>query len=403
MEELISVIVPIYRVEPYIDQCINSIIKQTYKKLEIILVDDGSDDACPQICDEYAKKDKRIIVIHKENGGADSARKAGISVAAGKYIGYVDGDDWIEEEMYERLMYFAQEFGSEMVESGVIDTWEHTEKRRIPFFEEGSYEGERFSQIIGGKSIYSGSFFSHGISPYLMNKLFLKSRVLKYQMMPELSNNLVDDVMCTFPCLIESRSVYVTHECYYHYRVRGESAKRRERKDIVSTIGNCYFNWINRFKRAKDTDKTEEQIQFFILYLLIAKAVYIFDKQDSEYFLTPFGGIKKGDKIVLYGAGTVGIHLERYIKSVSDDSLIYWADRNYGQLGKTFPVCDPQGIFKLDYDYVIIAILNAAAAESAKESLLRLGVPETKILWIKQEFIDNPRELLKRVYPDKIA
>ena len=115
MGELISVIVPIYRVEKYVEQCIQSICNQTYRNLEIILVDDGSDDECPQICDRYAQRDERIKVIHKENGGLDSARKVGILAATGKYIGYVDGDDWIEPEMYEKLLESIYKFDVEFL------------------------------------------------------------------------------------------------------------------------------------------------------------------------------------------------------------------------------------------------------------------------------------------------
>ena len=96
---MISIIVPIYKVEKYIRQCVDSIINQTYEDIEIILVDDGSPDNCPQICDDYAKTDSRVKVIHKENGGIMSARKAGLKVATGEYIGFVDGDDWIEADM----------------------------------------------------------------------------------------------------------------------------------------------------------------------------------------------------------------------------------------------------------------------------------------------------------------
>ncbi|OUQ56652.1 hypothetical protein B5E58_10530, partial [Tyzzerella sp. An114] len=92
----ISVIVPIYNVEKYLNRCVDSIINQTYKNLEIILVDDGSPDNCGKICDEYAKKDNRIKVVHKENGGVSSARNVGLNIATGDYIGFVDGDDWID-------------------------------------------------------------------------------------------------------------------------------------------------------------------------------------------------------------------------------------------------------------------------------------------------------------------
>ena len=103
IKNMISVIVPIYNVEKYLRRCIDSIIAQTYKDLEIILVNDGSADACPQICDEYAEMDSRIIVIHKENGGLSSARNAGLEISKGEFVGFVDSDDFILPEMYEIL------------------------------------------------------------------------------------------------------------------------------------------------------------------------------------------------------------------------------------------------------------------------------------------------------------
>jgi glycosyltransferase involved in cell wall biosynthesis len=106
-QPLISVIVPIYNVEIYLEKCLNSIINQTYKNLEIILVDDGSPDNCGKICDEHAKKDKRIKVIHKPNGGLSDARNAGLDMAKGEYIAFVDSDDYIAEEMCEELLDIA--------------------------------------------------------------------------------------------------------------------------------------------------------------------------------------------------------------------------------------------------------------------------------------------------------
>lgn len=104
---LVSIIIPIYKVEPYLQRCLNSIISQTYTNLEIILVDDGSPDGCPKICDEYARKDNRIIVIHKENGGLSDARNAGLDICKGDYVSFVDGDDWINDCYIENLLLTA--------------------------------------------------------------------------------------------------------------------------------------------------------------------------------------------------------------------------------------------------------------------------------------------------------
>lgn len=110
----ISVIVPIYKVEKYIVDCVDSIANQTYKNLEIILVDDGSPDNCPAICDEYAEKDPRVVVIHKNNGGLSDARNVGLDRATGEYIGFVDGDDYISPNMYAVLINRLQEHGADM-------------------------------------------------------------------------------------------------------------------------------------------------------------------------------------------------------------------------------------------------------------------------------------------------
>ena len=121
MNNLISVIVSVYKVEPYLRTCVDSIINQTYRNLEIILVDDGSPDRCGEICDEYARTDSRIKVIHKPNGGLSNARNAGLDIMTGDYVGFVDSDDWIEPGMYETLLGNLERFAADMSFGGVAD------------------------------------------------------------------------------------------------------------------------------------------------------------------------------------------------------------------------------------------------------------------------------------------
>lgn len=109
----ISVIVPVYKTEKYLDRCVASLVNQEYSKLEIILVDDGSPDSCPEMCDEWAKKDSRIKVIHKENGGAFSARLAGIKIASGYYVAFVDSDDWLDRDMYSYLYGLINKYSAD--------------------------------------------------------------------------------------------------------------------------------------------------------------------------------------------------------------------------------------------------------------------------------------------------
>lgn len=128
---LISVIVPVYKVEPYLDKCVSSIVNQTYKNLEIILVDDGSPDNCPVMCDAWAEKDNRIRVIHKTNGGLSDARNAGMSAATGELIAFIDSDDWIAPDMYEHLYQRLTEDNSDIAACGVQMVWENKTPSRM--------------------------------------------------------------------------------------------------------------------------------------------------------------------------------------------------------------------------------------------------------------------------------
>ena len=131
----ISVIVPVYNVERYLDRCIQSILNQTLKELEIILVDDGSPDNCPALCDEYAQKDARIKVIHKKNEGLGFARNAGLNLASGKFVSFLDSDDWVAPAMYETLYRVAEKMKCDTVYCSL--QYYYSKDKIIPFEEVG--------------------------------------------------------------------------------------------------------------------------------------------------------------------------------------------------------------------------------------------------------------------------
>ena len=126
---MISVIVPVYNVKVYLNRCIESIVRQSYEDLEIILVDDGSTDECGDMCDIWAKKDSRIKVVHKENGGLSDARNAGLKIAKGEYIGFVDSDDWIEPDMYQDLLSAIKSENAELAVTGIKRIYDNGYKR----------------------------------------------------------------------------------------------------------------------------------------------------------------------------------------------------------------------------------------------------------------------------------
>lgn len=144
----ISVIIPIYNAELYLKQCLESVVGQTYRKLEILLVDDGSTDGSAAMCDTYMMADSRIKVIHKENEGLVWARKTGVSLAAGEYITYVDADDWIDLDMYETIMRNMTEQDADMVLYGMIEEYEDQSVTKENLLVEGHYAGEEIKEKI---------------------------------------------------------------------------------------------------------------------------------------------------------------------------------------------------------------------------------------------------------------
>lgn len=140
---MISVIVPIYLVEKYIDKCINSILKQTYSNLEIILVDDGSPDACPQICENYKQIDNRIRVVHRNNGGLSAARNSGLDIAKGQYISFIDSDDYIFPSMFEKMVNAIESSSSDLCICGIEPIYEGEFRGRI---EVGQIENKEYSR-----------------------------------------------------------------------------------------------------------------------------------------------------------------------------------------------------------------------------------------------------------------
>ena len=238
MSILLSIIVPVYNVGSFLPKCINSIISQTFTDFELILIDDGSTDNSVEICDAAAKKDSRVRVIHKENGGVVSARKAGLSVAVGKYAGYVDGDDWIDEHMYEHMINAMEKYNCDMVMCDV----EH-ENKSVPLssgsthinISGGYYNREQLENNVFPKMIYTGVFYKFGIYPVIWNKLYKREKLIKHQMAVDDDIRTGEDAACVYPYLLECDSLYFLENLsLYHYR--------RSRTQMTVSYDSSYFD-----------------------------------------------------------------------------------------------------------------------------------------------------------------
>ena len=394
-EPLVSVVVPIYQIDRYLGTCIESLINQTYRNLEIILVDDGSPDRAPEICDLYARKEARIKVIHKTNGGLVSARKAGLEVASGEYVGYVDGDDWVAPGFYEALVTAICEYNSDIAIAGMSrDLFSISSKitSKIP---EGNYEGERLENLKSNMLTFER--FSHiGISTYVWNKLFKREKLLKYQMSVDNGISIGEDAAVTYPYLMECNRVSVIDNCDYHYRQREDSMLKQTTAYSKEAVGlkKLYHRLISAAEQYGDEYNYKNQIRDFVLGFCIVRSGGVLREIQDEF--SPYNCEFYGSNIVIYSAGTFGQQLMRRIEENNYCKVVGWVDVDYNEYRRCCLDVDPiEAIDFMKYDYVLVATVDGVMADKIKNKLMWRGIPENKILTV-----DCPEEkrlhLLKR-------
>lgn len=214
---MISIIVPIYKVEKFLSKCIESILNQTYSDFELILVDDGSPDKCPEICDEYAAKDHHIVVIHQKNSGVSAARNAGLKIAKGQYIGFVDPDDFIAPDMYEKMVQAMETSEVELVVCGYdyYDEEYHVDEKR-------KYRVDSDEVIAQKELMKRMSDMPPTVRHGVCNKLFKSSLVSEIQFIEGLHSS--EDVMFLTEYIKLVNSAVIVHRPLYKNLVRKGSA-----------------------------------------------------------------------------------------------------------------------------------------------------------------------------------
>ncbi|POZ57580.1 putative glycosyltransferase EpsJ [Lysinibacillus sphaericus] len=276
---LLSIIVPIYNVELYLQQCVDSILRQTFEDFELILVNDGSTDNSPNICDEYAARDARIIVVHKENGGLVSARKAGLSIAKGKYIGYVDSDDWIEADMYQALCDAAQAFNVDIVICDIIENYLDYEVRSTQIVKPGLYRKDRMIKEVYPMMLYAGRYYQFGLFPSVSNKIFKKSLLEKFQFRVDDQIRMGEDVACTYPSLLNAKSIYLLDKQYlYHYRKNPSSMTASYDQKFFEKILVLY----KHLRGLSPAPYFANQLQYYLTYLVIAGVHNEFHRENKK-------------------------------------------------------------------------------------------------------------------------
>jgi len=381
---MISVIVPVYNAESFLDKCIQSICGQTYHDLEIILVDDGSTDHSGEVCDTYAKQDSRIKVIHKQNGGPASARQAGLDAASGGFIGWVDSDDWIEPDYFAQMAAVQKETDADIVTSGLyidIGTDSHKLYDNVA---PGIYAP---SELLP-KLRYSGIFFEYGIQPDMVTKIFTKQIADKIHRQVDHRLHAGEDATFVYLSILEAKRVIVTNICSYHYAQNLGSLSRLEKSGEAESL-RLQMEFLKKaFTQKEVADELLPQLEQYKKYHYALRCMQAFDPG----ILMPYGGIPQGSRVVIYGAGVLGQQIHRYLSRYhgNEIEIVLWIDRNAAHYQKIRMDVHPlEKIESLQgqYDYVLIANTVETAANEMRNCLLDLYVPLEKIRWFIKDFI----------------
>jgi len=263
---MISVIVPVYNSEKYIARCIDSILAQSYKDIELILVNDGSSDASPEICDSYAARDFRVHVIHKENGGVSSARNAGLEIAAGDYIAFVDSDDYIDSEMYQSMIDTARKYDCDVIMCDCVKEYPHAEAPYTHPIRPGFYSKEQlYSEYYPHLLMMENVEYPPTISTCtLLWKRTLRTPDMRYE--PGIRYS--EDLLFGAKLLRSAQSFYYLKNCaFYHYVMNEQSASH-------TFVPDKFEDYKRLYKKIQDTFLSDlefdfrEQVDLCLLFFL---------------------------------------------------------------------------------------------------------------------------------------
>jgi glycosyltransferase involved in cell wall biosynthesis len=386
---LISVIIPVYNVEEYLKECLDSVINQTYNNLEIIIVDDGSTDKSPFICDDYASKDNRIRVIHQKNRGLVGARKTGISASTGNIATFVDSDDWLDLNMYEVMTKKMVEAEADIVTSGLIREYKGHFINDMEMVSPGVYSGEVLEKTIKSNLIDEEKFFRSNISIHIYNKLFDRELLLKNELLVPEDISVGEDGACVYPCILDADKIAVVGECFYHYRIRDDSIMGQSNVADFNGIKRLYQYLYQRFNNYTNVFKLEKQLRQLIIYLILLSSPQSLMNGKKNYFYY-YPEVRKGKRIIVYGTGRAGKALMRVLKDSKDYEVVEWLDKNNLE-------CD----FKqIEYDYIILAVYLYSAYEEIYKNLINKGVPNNKIANLDLNEITNFDVILEGFYKE---
>lgn len=387
---LISIVVSIYNEWEYLDKCIDSIVNQTYKNIEIILVDDGSTDCCGEICDKYAEQDSRIIVIHKPNGGLVSARKAGTKKATGDYIINVDGDDWIEKERIQNLVKGIEQYHADIIYmDGYVREYPDNQVMVKGNLRRGFYTKQQVQEEILIKLASTNHFYEKNIEMFMWLWAFKRELIKEKQPLIDERISMGEDLACVCECLASTNSVSVIEGGSYHY-TQGRVEAISYSNNLSSIRLEALWNQLKQFCKKEYVSPSVYQMMVVIMNQAVAITDFsLFFKNNCEY-LYPYSKVKKNSNLVIYGAGKFGYKIMLALSDNDQYHVAAWVDKSNKRVTMgQYTISQVEILNQLDYDYIVVAILNYNVALGAVKELQKMGISEDKIAMMDADVISE--------------
>ncbi len=383
-EELLSVIIPVYNKRPYLPQCIESVLNQSYTNIDLILQDDGSDDGSYEVCMSYAK-DGRVRVIRQKNQGAAAARRKGAEEARGEYVVFIDADDYVDTDYFEKLMGEADK-GLDLVTSGCY-FGEASDQPVYDLLEAGVYRSqEQLDYIIDNMILYRCGN-GRGLTPYMVNKLFRTE--LARQVFREVNTNIFwgEDSEFVYRYVLACKAIKISRLCGYYYCDRTDSIVHTVHTNYLANLNEAYLSLREVFERHRRKEKLLMQLELWMsMEMRNAFRIMGFQKITKLQinYVFPFYEEMQGKCIVIYGAGNVGKDYYWQLRNREDIDIAGWTDKDAVSYQKEgYPLILASDMELIDYDYIVLAVMSETVSGKITEELRDMGVPKEKICWRK--------------------
>lgn len=383
-KKLLSVIVPIYNAEAYLCKCVRSILNQTYKNLDIILIDDGSSDHSGEICDRLAETDRRIRVFHTKNHGVVAARNYGVNKAQGNLITFVDSDDWIEPDMYLYMLEIYDEYEPDIITSGLIyDDAVNGKTLEYDLIAEGIYDKGQIEREIIPVMMFDQGRRRRAVTSVVCNKIIRKDLWRKTSQGINSQITYGEDAAVVYVCLAKAEKAFFINDAWYHYRVNNNSMVHSFNITAFEKIKTFMDYMKDAYERLGIWSQMEVQLREYVKYFLYPamEAVYGI-KLGGIVYLFPYELVKVNSRIVIYGAGKVGRAYMKNLFKTNYAKVAAWVDKAHEKiLDLRDLVQSPYVLAKLDFDYLVIAIESEQIAMEIEQDLISIGVSRDKLIW----------------------